>query len=622
MSAAAARGGLAVLGLSALSACLALAIRRALRAYTELSDRIETLSERMVLDREILLCISKEHTSVAKALAKVESAQSHQPSPPKFAPRRPSRIITNDHIAALPTASADDVMTAAAAANGAVATTSPIHSASSSRATIADPITPSSTIDALQEELLLRVLELLGRQAFVNAERVCKQWRALSENSLRTWPEWRARGASLSEATMTIPGVPAIAFGAAPLELSDDMRAACARATEQAAALPASQLELAVCGSQWTVLSMSASGHPTALKQHSARDYMLAACPASGLVYSGDKEGAIRVWDARTGRLRARVAFPGASLSALCASRGRLVVGDSQGQCFLLTEAGLLRGELDAISWRAHDGKVSALHCRQFDGLILSGGSDGGVRLWRCTQIVAMAFAGGASRGGGADADAGRTSVGGGCGRVSGGGGNGHEAKSKAAAGCGNADGCCSSSNEPKLAGLEGLRHPPPGNGTGSVPGCGGLRAASRVDLGLWAVSDCAVSLARHADTVIALARDGEYAYSGSREGVVLVSTLSGAPHLAIHDLGTINCLTAYHGKLLLCSDDGQQATLQLWDVVGRRRVQEVGGIRKWNAPTSIPYMGLDKSFWVRDNTLCTMNWMAIAGSDAMEPAA
>ena len=122
---------------------------------------------------------------------------------------------------------------------------------------------------------------------------------------------------------------------------------------------------------------------------------------------------------------------------------------------------------------------------------------------------------------------------------------------------------------------------------------------------------------ARRADAVIARTVSTRTLAAAS---VVLVSTLW-RPAPGHSRPRNVNCLTAYHGKLLL-SDDGQQATLQLWDVVGRRRVQEVGGIRKWNAPTSIPYMGLDKSFWVRDNTLCTMNWMAIAGSDAMEPAA
>ena len=51
------------------------------------------------------------------------------------------------------------------------------------------------------------------------------------------------------------------------------------------------------------------------------------------------------------------------------------------------------------------------------------------------------------------------------------------------------------------------------------------------------------------------------------------------------------------------------QATLAVWDVVKRSLVQEVGGVRKWNAPTSICYLGYDRCFWVRETTLCTMTW-------------
>ena len=48
---------------------------------------------------------------------------------------------------------------------------------------------------------------------------------------------------------------------------------------------------------------------------------------------------------------------------------------------------------------------------------------------------------------------------------------------------------------------------------------------------------------------------------------------------------------------------------LQVWDAEAKRLVQEVSGIRKWNAPTNICYFGYDSCFWVRDTTLCTMTW-------------
>ena len=69
------------------------------------------------------------------------------------------------------------------------------------------------------------------------------------------------------------------------------------------------------------------------------------------------------------------------------------------------------------------------------------------------------------------------------------------------------------------------------------------------------------------------------------------------------------SCLACLHSKLLVCSDDGHQATLQVWDLSAHRLVQELGGIRKWNAPTHIAYMGRDRAFWVRDTTLSVLTW-------------
>jgi hypothetical protein len=118
------------------------------------------------------------------------------------------------------------------------------------------------------------------------------------------------------------------------------------------------------------------------------------------------------------------------------------------------------------------------------------------------------------------------------------------------------------------------------------------------------------IAIARHSDTLVSICRDDVYVYSASREGSVRVSMLeSGALHHVISGLGALNCLSAHRGKLLVCSDDGHHATLQIWDVPSRRLVQEVGGIRKWNAPTAVCYMGYEKAFWVRDAMMCTLRW-------------
>ena len=79
----------------------------------------------------------------------------------------------------------------------------------------------------------------------------------------------------------------------------------------------------------------------------------------------------------------------------------------------------------------------------------------------------------------------------------------------------------------------------------------------------------------------------------------------------------------AHRGKLVLCTDDGQQATLEVWDCAGRRElVTSVSGIRKWNAPTDIAYFGYDRCFWVRDSMLVTMTWRGAVPEAARAPAA
>ena len=481
---------------------------------------------------------------------------------------------------------ADERLTDATSSSTRSATTSPSASLSAELACAAIACATlacsdgESPMTALPQELLVRVLELLPATARVNAERVNHDWQRAIGALENHWPEWRQSRATLTEQTLQIPGVAHYPFGAPPTEVPADMREAAARAATQAENLASEHMELALCGSMWSVLAMShrertgssvsgvdGSGGdhvhggstgwnpslPKALRQHQTRDFMLTACVASGLVYSGDKESSLRVWDARSGALIARVPSPASTCSALAASRGQLLMGDSQGQIYRMAEAALRRGQVDAVHWRAHDGKVSCLHAEMFGDGLLSGGADGGVRQWAGAKVLALAHA--------------RPSD--------------------------------WPSDPPE----------PSGGGIAARTDGRGVASGTRSDLGLWALAE-SVALARHSDTVVHVTRDQTFCYSASREGVVLVTALlTGTPKLQIRDCGSINSLAAHRGKLLLCSDDGQQATLQLWDVHAKTRVQEVGGIRKWNAPTSIGYLGYDKCFWVRDTTLCTMHW-------------
>ena len=411
----------------------------------------------------------------------------------------------------------------------------------------------------LPAEALQRVLALVGSSATtVVCERVCREWHQ-AVAALPFWPAWRARGGSLAASPSLLPGTGAFTFGAPPTEISAEVRAAGARAIEHARQLAPGRLQLALCGTQWTVLHMApgGTGEPTALCQHQARDFLMCACAASGLVFSGDKEAQLRVWCARTGELLARVGFSGAAVTAMAASAGRLLVGDSQGHVTALSSSALLRGETHAIAWRAHDGKTATLHARPYDDGFLSGGTDGAVRSWQYAELQREA----------------------------------HELRMRAVSAHSGAVGSGS------LAG-----------------GSGRLRSSACVELGLFAIANPAamVCVARHQDTVTALCRDGELAVSGSREGEVQVNRLAdGSRVFRLPSLlGPINCLACLRGKLLLCSDDGHQATLQLWDLTTQRLVQELGGIRKWNAPTHIAYMGCDRAIWVRDTTLSVLTWV------------
>lgn len=87
-------------------------------------------------------------------------------------------------------------------------------------------------------------------------------------------------------------------------------------------------------------------------------------------------------------------------------------------------------------------------------------------------------------------------------------------------------------------------------------------------------------------------------------------------PHYA-----SISCLALFRNKLLVCSDDGEVATLHVW-AVGTDDgvlVQQLGGLRKWNAPASIAYFGWDCAIWVRGSSMYTITWprtATLAGGD------
>ena len=57
----------------------------------------------------------------------------------------------------------------------------------------------------------------------------------------------------------------------------------------------------------------------------------------------------------------------------------------------LLLEPVLRDGSLDAVSWRAHDGKAVALATRWTGDEFCSGGADGVVRLWSFADLAAQA---------------------------------------------------------------------------------------------------------------------------------------------------------------------------------------------------------------------------------------
>ena len=44
--------------------------------------------------------------------------------------------------------------------------------------------------------------------------------------------------------------------------------------------------------------------------------------------------------------------------------------------------------------------------------------------------------------------------------------------------------------------------------------------------------------------------------------------------------------------------------------------LQQIGGIRKWHAPTGFAYFGYDSAFWVRDTSLYQLTWPETENTD------
>ena len=449
----------------------------------------------------------------------------------------------------------------------------------------------ASLFAALPHEAQLHVLLQLPPGALLRCERVCHAWRA-AVAQLPLWAEWRNRPAGFDESPLAIPGMSAPAFGSPPADLTAEEAEAAAEAAASAARLPRASMALGACGAHWTVLAMaSADGDadadadadaaadddeppppppPKALRQLCSHDYLVALSADSDVVVSGDKDSQLRLWDARSGKLRRRVAFSGSVTALDLGAGGVLLVGDAVGHVTCIDVAELLRGRLNSFSWRAHEGKAGAARSLPHAGVVVTGGADGCVRRWSLRRLRAMA----------AEAVV-------------------------------NAD---ESVDDPDDDGFV-LHHD---TGVGVSDGRPMLRASSSrvVELGLEPCSG-ARTLARHGDSVTHLALDGRLAVSGSRDGVVRVSdAVAGVALLTLPRVGQLNCIACHREKLLLCADDGHHATLEVWDLRKRTRVQQLGGIRKWNAPTSIAYFGYSSVLWVRDLNLCTLRFAAEEEAD------
>ena len=111
--------------------------------------------------------------------------------------------------------------------------------------------TDGNLFETLPPETVERIFEALPAAAQLQCERVCSMWRLNVCPTL--WPEWRRRQARLTETPLTLPGVPTPSYSSSPVDIPPAEAALAAEAHAAAAALPAEQLQLGVCGMGWTV---------------------------------------------------------------------------------------------------------------------------------------------------------------------------------------------------------------------------------------------------------------------------------------------------------------------------------------------------------------------------------
>ena len=448
--------------------------------------------------------------------------------------------------------------------------------------------------ELLPHEALERILESLPTVGQLQCERVCTEWRD-AVTMLPLWPAWRQQQGRLIETPITLPGVPVPSFSTPPVDIPAADTALTEEAHATAAGLPTERLQLGVSGMHWTVFSMARSGAVAyrPLRQLTVNDFLLATSPCGQWVASGDKDGQVRLWCARSGALLHRFGF-GGSVSALelCAATGlSLLIADSTGQLYLIPhldvasasssssagpgsssggDAGRTSQQQRCIAWRAHEGKALCLRGRALASHVVSGGTDGVVRRWPVERLLQLA----------AEATAPRT-----------------------------------------------LAHgTPPPSGEGGSGACatttttttmlrGTVRSLPIVELGLLACSEAVVA-GSHRDSVTLAEYDAAYVVSASRHGAVHIhDAASGARLLALPHQGHVNCLAIHRGRLIACVDDGQQATLLFYDVPRSCAegavacVQRIGGLRKYHAPSAFSYVGCDAAMWVRDSTLCLVAW-------------
>jgi hypothetical protein len=175
--------------------------------------------------------------------------------------------------------------------------------------------------DMLPPEALLRIFECLPHESAVVCERVCLEWMEVARG-LPEWQSWLMRMARVTDTALSLPGAVLPAFGVASTTVTPEQASMATSARLRASRLAPHETCLAACGPCWTVLAMPTTTEdrgsfrgPVPLVQFSAHDFLLSANPASGLVYSGDKDGQLRVWGAHSGDLLARIPVAGAITS-------------------------------------------------------------------------------------------------------------------------------------------------------------------------------------------------------------------------------------------------------------------------------------------------------------------